>query len=375
MNAILQSLLRILALTRKELLAILKDPRSLGSLLVPPIIQCVVFGYAASYDLTNIPYALCDESHSAEARQMMAHMDGTGIFHRVATVDRPEDIKAYVDDADVVLAITIGPDFEKEIVAGRPATIQIVSDGRNSNTAATALAYANTAIASYNAERRTSSSDTSPAISANLRAWYNPNLETRWSMVPSLIGTLTLLQTLLLAAMSVAREREDGTFDQLLVTPFRPFEIMCGKTIPTIIIGIIQATNVILVAQFWFHIPFAGHYLPLYFSLIVFLLAAVGLGLFVSSLAVTMQQAMLYSFVLVMPLMLLSGLPTPIENMPDALQYLTYLNPLRHCIDITRRIYLDGAGLPQVAHEILILAAIAAVTLTGSSWFFRRKLY
>jgi ABC-2 type transport system permease protein len=375
MNAFIESILRILALTKKELLAIVKDRRSLGSLLVPPIIQCVVFGYAASYDLTNIPYVLSDESHSSDARQMMAYMDGTGIFHRVANVDRPQDVKSYVDNEQVVLAICIGPDFEKEIEAGRPAKVQIISDGRNSNTAGTALSYANTTIANYNAARRTATGDTAPTVSTNLRAWYNPNLETRWSMVPSLIGTLTLLQTLLLASMSVAREREQGTFDQLLVTPFRPFEIMCGKAIPSIIIGIIQATNVILVAEFWFKIPFMGHYLPLYVCLFVFLMAAVGLGLFVSSLASTMQQAMLYSFVLVMPLMLLSGFTTPIANMPDTIQYLTYLNPLRYCIDISRRIYLDGAGLSQVMHEVYALGAIAAVTLTGSAWFFRRKLY
>lgn len=375
MNFILQSLLRIAALTKKEMLAIVKDRRSLLSLLVPPIIQCVVFGYAASYDLTNIPYALCDESRGIEARQMMAKLDGTGIFHRVAIVDRPQDLKALVDNEQAVLAISIGPDFDKEIAAGRPAKVQIVCDGRNSNTAATALAYANTTIASYNADKLVRSGNIDPAVSASIRAWYNPNLETRWSMVPALVGTLTLLQTLLLASMSVAREREEGTFDQLLVTPFRPFEIMCGKTVPTMIIGIIQATNVILVAQFWFKIPFEGHYLPLYIGLIVFLLAAIGLGLFVSSQASTMQQAMLYSFVLVMPLMLLSGLTTPIENMPDAIRYLTYLNPLRYCIDVTRRIYLDGAGLAQVMPEIYSLAAIAAVALTGSSWFFRRKLY
>lgn len=375
MNAFIQSILRILALVKKEMLAVVKDKRSLRSLLVPPIIQCIVFGYAASYDLTNIPYALCDESHGAQAREMMAYMDGTGIFHRVAQVDHPQDLKAIVDNEKAMIAISIGPDFEKEIAAGRYAKIQVISDGRNSNTAATALSYVNTAVASYNAAHAARIGSTTPSISTNGRAWYNPNLETRWSMVPSLIGTLTLLQTLLLASMSVAREREQGTFDQLLVTPFRPFEIMCGKTIPAMIIGIVQATNVILVAQFWFKIPFEGHYLPLYAGLIVFLFAAVGLGLFVSSLATTMQQAMLYSFVLVMPLMLLSGLTTPIANMPDAIQYLTYLNPLRHCIDIARRIYLDGAGLVEVSQEIGILALIAAVTLTGASWFFRRKLY
>ena len=375
MNSFLQSLLRVIALTKKELLTMLKDPRALGSLLVPPIIQCFIFGYAASYDLNNIPYALSDNSHSAAAREMVSYFDGTGIFHRVANLDNPADIQKYVDEEKVVFVLSIGSDFEKELEAGRSANVQIICDGRNSNTAGTALSYANTTISNFNAKWRADKGISAPTMAVNTRAWYNPNLETRWSMVPSLIGTLTLLQTLLLASMSVAREREDGTFDQLLVTPFRPYEIMLGKMIPAMIIGIIQATNVLLVAQLWFNIPFEGSYIPLYVGLIVFLMAAVGFGLFISSLAATMQQAMLYSFVLVMPFMLLSGFTTPIENMPDGIRYLTYLNPLRYAIDITRRIYLDGAGLAQIMNELYALGAIALVTLTGSSWFFRRKLY
>ena len=207
-----------------------------------------------------------------------------------------------------------------------------------------------------------------------MRAWYNPNLETRWHMIPSLIGTLTLLQTLLLTAMSVAREREQGTFDQLLVTPFRPFEIMAGKSIPSILIGLVQATNVLLVAQLWFHIPFAGSFLTLYVGLILFLLAAVGIGLLISAVAANMQQAMLFSFMVMMPFALLSGLTTPVSSMPVALQYATLLNPLRYAIDIAQRVYLEGAGLRLLMPDMWPLALLAAITLSAASWMFRHRL-
>src|SRR5262249_1297384 len=182
-------------------------------------------------------------------------------------------------------------------------------------------------------------------VQVSTSACADPNLETRWNMSPSLIGTLTMLETLLVTAMSVAREREQGTFDQLLVTPFRPVEIMAGKALPSLLIGTVQATSILLVAQLWFRIPFAGSFVTLYAGLILFLLAAVGIGLLVSSVAATMQQAMLYSFVVMMPFTLLSGLTTPISNMPALLQYYTLINPLRYAIEIVHEIYLEGAGL------------------------------
>ena len=206
------------------------------------------------------------------------------------------------------------------------------------------------------------------------RAWYNPNLETRWAMIPSLIGTLTMMQTLLLTAMSVAREREQGTFDQLLVTPFRPAEIMAGKALPCMLIGAVQATNVLLVAQLWFRIPFAGSFVTLYAGLILFLLAAVGIGLFISSIAATMQQATLYGFVAMMPFLLLSGLTTPVSSMPRSVQYFTLINPLRYAIEIAQRVYLEGAGMGRLMPDLWPMAIIATVTLSAALWMFRHRL-
>ena len=368
------AILRILALTRKELLAVLKDPRGRFTLFVPPILQCLLFGYAATYDLNDVPYAVLDQDRSRASRELVGGLDGSGVFRRVAELSRPADLKSYIDERRALLVIQIDQDFERRLLFGFPANVQVIADGRNSNTAGIAMGYVNSIVEAFNAEWRAAHGQIGPPIRVTTRAWYNPNMETRWNMIPALIGTLTLLQTLLLTAMSVAREREEGTFDQLLVTPFRPAEIMAGKALPSVLIGLVQATNVLLVAQLWFGIPFAGSFATLYAGLILFLLAAVGIGLLVSSVVATMQQAMLFSFMIMMPFALLSGLTTPISSMPEILQYTTLINPLRYAIDIAHRVYLEGATLGLLFSEMWPLIAIATVTLSAASWMFRHRL-
>jgi pyoluteorin transport system permease protein len=368
------TLLRILALTRKELLAVLKDPRSRITLFVPPMIQCLVFGYAATFDLNHIAYAVLDQDRSQASRQLLAGLDGSGIFERVATLDRASDAKTLVDNRGALLVLQIGPDFERRLLSGQAADVQVIADGRNSNTAATALSYVNTVVDSFNSSWRAAHGVVGGPIQVTTRAWYNANLETRWHIVPSMTATLTLIELMLLTAMSVAREREQGTLDQLLVTPFRPAEIMAGKALPSMLIGLVQATVILLVAQLWFHIPFAGSYLTLYASLSLFLLAAVGAGLLISMVAANLQQALLFSFLLVMPFVLLSGLFTPLSSMPVFLQYLDVANPLRYAIDIAQRVYLEGVGLGRLTSDLIPLAIVAAATLSVSSWMFRRRL-
>jgi ABC-2 type transport system permease protein len=368
------ALSRILALTRKELLAILKDPRSRFSLILPPILQCLIYGYVATYDLNHVPYAAFDHDRCAASRQLLAKIDGSGVFQRVANLDRELETKNIIDQHRALLVVQIDRDFERRLLSGMPAMVQVIADGRNSNTAGTAMGYVDAIIATFNADWRNRHNQGDAPIRITTRAWYNPNLETRWHMIPALIGTLTLIQTLLLTGLSVAREREQGTFDQLLVTPFRPAEIMAGKALPAVLVGLVQATMVLLVAQLWFQIPFAGSFVTLYLGLGVFLLAAIGIGLLLSSVAATMQQAMLFSFLLIMPFSLLSGLTTPISSMPVVLQYLTLLNPLRYAIDIAHRVYLEGVGLKLLIPELWPLALIAAITLSAASWMFRHRL-
>jgi ABC-2 type transport system permease protein len=370
----LETLLRIIALTRKELLAVLKDRRSRMSLLIPPIVQGLVFGYAATYDLNHVPYAVLDQDHSAASRQLLAGLDGSGVFERVADLHSAREVQTYIDQRRALLVVQIQQDFERRLMLGQSVDVQVIADGRNSNTAATANSYIASVVGAFNDGWRRDHGLPAPVLTSTDRAWYNPNFETRWNMIPGLIGTLAMIQTLMLTAMSVAREREQGTFDQLLVTPFRPFEIMAGKALPSMLVGVIQATGVFLVAQLWFRIPFAGSFITLYSGLLLFLLAAIGIGLLLSAVAATMQQAMLFSLLFIMPFSLLSGLTTPLSNMPSVLQYFTAVNPLRYAIDIARRVYLEGAGLPLLANDLWPLALIATVTLSAASWMFGNRI-
>jgi ABC-2 type transport system permease protein len=368
------SLLRILALIRKEFLAVLKDPRSRFVIFLPPILQCLIFGYAASFDLTSVPYAVLDQDHSKASADLIARMDGSGVFRRQADLGRTRDIAAWIDSSRALLVIRIDQDFERHLLQGAAAQVQVTADGRNSNTAGTALGYFGSIVDGFNADWRSRHGEPGAPIRIVTRSWYNPNLDSRWNMIPSLIGTLTMMGTLMLTALSVAREREQGTFDQLLVTPFRPFEIMVGKAVPNMVIGLTQSTTILLIAQFWFHIPFVGSFGVLYAGLGLFLMAAVGLGLFVSSIAKTMQQAMLYAFLLVMPFALLSGLTTPISSMPEFLQSAMIVNPLRYALDLTKRVYLEDAGFAQLLSDFLPLTVIGLLTLSGAAWLFRRRL-
>jgi ABC-2 type transport system permease protein len=370
----MDSLRRIVALIWKELLAILKDPRSRFVVLVPPLLQGLIFGYAATYDLNSVRYAVYDQDKSSASRQFLAMIDGSGTFLRIANLRDQKDIASIIDGKDAILVIQIGADFERRLLAGGPADVQVIADGRNSNTAGTALNYIGTITETFNAQWKGSNGQPPPSVQPASRAWYNPNLETRWFMIPGLIGMLTLVQMIVITAMSVAREREQGTFDQLLVTPFRPIEIMIGKSVPSVLIGLVQMTMVLALAIFWFKIPFQGALSNLYLGVLLFLVAAVGIGLMVSSVAATMQQALLGSFLTIMPFAMLSGLNTPISNMPKEIQYLTLLNPLRYAITIVHKVFLEGASLRGIFPELWPIALIAVFTLSFAVWMFQRRL-
>lgn len=369
----LASILRILTLIRKELRVILKDPKSRASLVLPPILQCLIFGYAASYDLNSVPYALVDQDRSATSRALAAKLEGSGLFQRQATLTQTGQAVTLLDTKRVILVVVIGPNFERKLESSDASSVQVIADGRNSNTSGIAQGYAGTIINDFSSDWL-SQQGLGGSVQVTSRSWFNEQLETRWTMVPSLIGTITMMMTMMLTAMSVAREREEGTFDQLLVAPFTPTEIMIGKAIPSMIVGIVQASVILLVALFWFRIPFAGSLLTLYTGLALFLAAAIGFGLFLSSLAGNMQQAMILCFVFLMPFMLLSGLMSPTDNMPEILQYATMINPLKYAISITRGVYLEGARISQLLPDMLSLFAIAAATLPVAAWMFRRRL-
>jgi ABC-2 type transport system permease protein len=365
---------RLLALIRKELLSVLKDKSSRTILIGPVIMQSLLFGYAATYDLSNAPYVVLDQSRSPTSTALLAKLDGTGFFRRVASVSSTAELEAAIDTQQALLAIRIDARFESQWLAGQTATVQLILDARNSTTANAAASSVAAVVDAFNAERREREGIAAPPLVIETRAWFNPNLQTRWNFMPALIATLSMMQTLLLTALSVAREREQGTFDQLLVTPMTPTEIMIGKAIPPVLIGLVQATIVLAITRWWFQIPMVGSLPLLYVGLAAFLAAGVGIGLTISALSLNMQQAMLYTFVLLMPMMLLSGLTTPVATMPEVLQVATLANPIRFGIDMVRQVYLEGAGLPDVWQDLLPLLLIAAATLPAAAWLFRNRL-
>lgn len=366
----IDSLVQIGSLILKELRALLKEPSSRVILFAPVFMQGLLFGYGATYDLRHAPYAVLDQSRSAASRELLAQIEGSGVFVRVATLVSPAQISDEIDAGRALLVITIPADFATRLASNQPAPLQVILDGRNSSTAGAAASSIGAVVARFNVAR----GGGAPGITIERRAWYNPNLESRWTMMPALIAALSMIQTLLLAALSVAREREQGTFDQLLVTPLTPMQILIGKALPAILVGLAQSTIILLVIRFWFGIPMNGSLGTLYLGLFSFNVAVVGLGLSISALSTTMQQAMLYTFLLIMPLILLSGLLTPVRNMPQVLQIATYANPLRFGMRIVRAVYLEGASLAVVGPAFIPLLVVAIITLPLAAWLFRNRM-
>jgi ABC-2 type transport system permease protein len=366
---------RIRALVLKELLALLKDRRSRFVLILPPIIQLLVFGYAATFDLNRIPYALYNEDNGAAARDLAAAFRGSSNFHEVATIAWTGQIAPLVDAKDVLLVLHIGPRFSRDLLSGQPAPLQVIIDGRNSNTALIALNYVRGVVDGFNQQWVDAHGLPGPPARIETRAWFNPNLESRWFFIPGIIGLITLLVTMLVTALSVAREREQGTFDQLLVTPLHPVEILVGKALPGFMIGIGEATVILLIATLWFRVPMLGSLAVLYTGLALFLLSAVGMGLLISSLAVTQQQGLLGAFLFMVPAVILSGFATPIANMPEMVQYVTLIDPLRYVLIILRKVFLEGVSFDVLMPEFWPMALIGVISLSLAGWLFRHRMY
>jgi len=366
---------RLAALVRKEFLALLKDPKSRLVLVVPPLIQLLVFGYAATFDLRQVPYAVFNEDRGIASRDLLAHFAGARSFRRVAELHAEREIGPLVDRREVLAVIHVGPRFTADLEAGRTASLQVILDGRNSNTAMIASNYVRSVVDRFNDDWIARRGLEGPPARLETRAWFNPNLESRWFFIPGIVGMLTLVVTMLVTALTVAREREQGTFDQLLVTPLRPGEILLGKTVPGFVIGIVQATVILLVATLWFEVPFLGSLAAFYAGLALFLLSAVGAGLLISALSATQQQGLLGAFLFMVPAVILSGFATPIANMPEAVQMITLIDPLRYFLIVLRKVFLEGAGFGLVVDELWPMAALGAGTLILAGWLFRHRMY
>jgi ABC-2 type transport system permease protein len=368
------SLQRIVALATKELLAVLKDKRSRIVLIVPPLLQLLVFGYAATFDLNDVPVAIYNEDRGALSRELVARITGSPHFQLQAHVDHDAQIAPLIDNREVLAVVRLGPRFTADLLKQDTTRVQVIIDGRNSNSALLVQGYLGEIVRDFNLAWAARSGLPPPVATLQVRPWFNSNLESRWFIVPGIIGLLTLVITTIVTALSVAREREAGTFDQLLVTPLRPFEILVGKAFPGLLIGAVEGSFILLMAVYWFDVPLRGSLGALYLGLGLFLLSAVGIGLMISSLAVTQQQGMLGAFLFLVPAVILSGFATPIANMPEAVQWLTTVNPLRYFLVILRGVFLEGYSYADLAPFYWPMAIIGLLTLTLAGWLFRHRL-
>ncbi|HEV7318656.1 MAG TPA: ABC transporter permease [Ensifer sp.] len=365
---------RLKALIVKELLAVLRDPKGRTVLIVPPILQLLVFSYAATLEVTNVDVMVLNRDNGHWSQELVNQIKGSPTFRSIRFTDSPAEVRMAIDTQKVIAVVEIGPTFSRDIEAARPAEVQVILDGRRSNASQIVSGYLSRIVGTLAADTPSGKRMASNAVSVVARNWFNPNLTYQWFMVPNLVASIALLIGLIVTALSIARERELGTFDQLMVSPLRTHEILIGKLIPPMMIGLFHITIYILAAVFIFGVPLRGSLLLLYGSAIFYLASVVGLGLFISALSMTQQQAILGAFLFMVPAMLLSGFATPIENMPAWLQPITYVNPLRYFLVIVKGVFLKDIPAVEVARQTIPLLLIAIVTLSAASWLFRRRL-
>ncbi|MDR3641981.1 MAG: ABC transporter permease [Humidesulfovibrio sp.] len=365
---------RVKALVIKELLAVLRDKKSRMVLIMPPLMQLTIFAFAATMEVKNIELAVLDKDGGKAAVELVQRFNGSPSFTRVFPLSSQGEVAPTLEGEKAMAVLVIDEDFSRDVAAGRPAKAHILLDGRRSNAAQIVQGYAQSIVQQYNTDLAARAQQVGPPATLVARNWFNPNLEYLWFTVPNLIGMLSMVVGLIVTALSVAREREMGTFDQLLVSPISPQEILAGKTIPAMILGFLESLLITSVAVFLFHIPCVGSLWSLFVSLLLFLFSVVGFGLFISSLCNTQQQAILGTFTFMMPATLLSGFATPIESMPRFLQIVSLANPMRHFLVAVRGIMLKGMPFFTVLGIVWPLAVIAVVTLTLANWLFRRGL-
>lgn len=369
----IEILRRILTLTIKEFMLIWIDPKSRFVIIIPPLFQFFVFGYSATFDLQSVEYAVLDESRTEQSRTLLNHFSGSPHFELVGMLDSTSQVSELINTRDARLVLHIPTDFADRVTNHEPAVIQVIVDGRNSNVASVALGYIQEITQQYGAQLQTSLVAANPQVTLVQRSWFNKNMETRWYIVSSLGGIISMVIAMLLAALSVAREREFGTFDQLLVSPMQPAEILIGKAVPCVFFGLADAVLLSIAAAYWFDVPFRGSIVALVIVLLAFLFSVVGVGLFISSMSVTMQQGLLGAFVFIMPSVLLGGFTTPISNMPLWLQNGTLVNPLRYVVQALREIFLMGADLSTIWPYVWPLLIISAGTMPAAAIMFRLR--
>lgn len=372
---------RIRQVVHKEFIQIRRDRRMLALVLVSPILQLLLFGYAATTDIREVSTIVVDQDRTRQSRNFLRAFEESGYFKVQYAASDPRDIAFLLDRGKALMALHIPHHFAGDLKRGRPARVQVVVDASDSNTAGIVMNYAEGAIGRFSgqvlkerADRLRIMAPRVPRIDNRLRAWYNPDLKSVNYMVPGVVSLILLIVTTMLTSFAVVREREIGTLEQLIVTPLRPHELMIGKLIPFAVLGFVDVIFTVVVARAWFQVTLAGSLALLLGLSAVFLMTSLGLGLFISTVSRTQQQAMMTSFFIIQPSILLSGFIIPIENMPLPIQGLTYIIPMRYFVTIIRGVFLKGSGLSDLWQPTLTLLALGLILLAMGAWRFSRRM-
>ncbi len=366
---------RITVILRKELIQALRDPRMRVFLFLPPLIQLLIFGFAVNLDVDHTRIAWMDMDRTPLSRELRERFEGSGRFDVVALPASEEDVQRTLDRGAAQAVVRVLPQFERDVLRGHPTEVQVLIDGTNSNTASLVSSYAGEIIAGFSEDVLAGQQNVRvltrspggpvnmgiPQVTARTRVWFNPDLHSRNYFVPGVIANIIMIVTLMLTALAIVREKEIGTMEQLMVTPIRPLELMLGKTLPFALVALITSAALLI-----FHIPFRGSVLLLFACSVLFLMTSLGAGLFLSTISQTQQQAMMANFFFTTPAFMLSGFAFPIRNMPQVVQWLTYLNPLRYFIEIVRGLFLKGVGVSVLWPQMAALA-VYGVTVMGLS--------
>ena len=369
--------IRIRELVRKEFIQLFRDRRTRSLLVIAPVIQLLVFGYVVSTEVRDVRVAFLDQAHTRESRMVFDGFDANETFRITHIVDTEQELESLLLNRTVDLTVQIPSRFSEQINQSGPAELQIIADGSASNMASVRIAYASLVVERINQlllNERYSQSLQYGRIDDRIRTWYNPNLDSRDFFIPGVVAFLIMLTTLLFTSMAIIRERETGTLEQLIVTPVRPFELILGKTVPYGIIAVVQMILVTTLAVFWFSVPFKGDIWLLFAGTCLFLLSTVGTGLFISTVSATQQQAMMTTFFFMLPFFLLGGLVFPIVSMPETVQWLTLVIPLRYFLIIIRGLFLKGVGFAVLWPQYVALLVLGITLLVGAITRFRKRM-
>jgi ABC-2 type transport system permease protein len=372
---------RIKHMLIKEFIQVFRDPRMKAVIFVAPVLQCLVFGYAVTTDVRHVSTAVYDLDNSVASRELISRFANTGHFDIVEYVSNESRARLLLDRGKVRAVLRMNKGFEDALRSGRTAQLQIILDGTDSNTAGIVIGYSTRIAGEFSQEvlnaqlhRLRGNTQQPGQVQLETRAWFNENLESRNFYVPGVIAMIVTLVTLLLTSMAVVREKEIGTMEQIMVTPITPTEFILGKTVPFALFSFADVIVITVVGVFWFSVPVRGNLLVLFLATALYLMTTLGVGLVISTVSQTQQQAMMSTFFFVMPAVLLSGFMFPIANMPKVVQWLTYLNPFRYFLVIIRGVFLKGVGVDILWPQFLALALMGVVTLGLAARRFRKTL-